>query len=298
MELSEIIHSIEQGSIEVAPRRQDSQIIQDKNWYQIITPSVRHFRFNRVFFSNIDHPSEINQKIKKTVEEFHRYNLPFRWEVGPNCQSSDLGHELISAGFQFTSEAIGMVAKPSQIHLETNPEISVEIVKNEAQVEKWVKTFLSGWALPSDIYEAEKDIVSRNIRAHTENSFYFLAYFQGKPAGAAEVHLFHQVGYFQSGCVTEEFRGRGVYKALMKSRIDFLRKSNLPIAVIQGIKDSTAPICRKLGFEAICTMQIYDMHLPQNPIRTGKQYELHPHGPPNQNKLVLDDILRWESSSL
>jgi predicted acetyltransferase len=49
-------------------------------------------------------------------------------------------------------------------------------------------------------------------------------------------------------------RGKGVYRALLQHRVAILHKLGIPLATVQAIVDTSAPICRKFGFEKVCTI--------------------------------------------
>jgi GNAT superfamily N-acetyltransferase len=298
LNLPEIISAIEQGLVESALAKNDSEIIREQKWYQVITPTFKHPQFNGVLFSCLD-DHEADEKIKSTIQKYVSLSLPFRWEVGPNSMPTDLGQRLISAGMTLESEAIGMAAEPSKIRIKPNPEITVERIDiSEADV--WAKTSLIGWSLPSENLAALLEDVCRNLKDPEQRSHYFLARQGREPVGAAVLRLIRNVGYLHGSSVLPEYRKTGIYKELVRSRIQYLTKNKFPVATIHCLKDSSAPICKSLGFEAICNFQIYhlDNEKPLAKTENLNEYQANPTAPPPQNKLVLDDILRWESSPM
>ncbi len=54
-----------------------------------------------------------------------------------------------------------------------------------------------------------------------------------------------------------EARGRGVYSALVRRRLDDARADGREAAVIQADRDTSAPICAKLGFRELCSMEVF-----------------------------------------
>ena len=61
----------------------------------------------------------------------------------------------------------------------------------------------------------------------------------------------------QSAATLPESRGHGVYSALVKRRLDDAHADGLEAAVIQADRDTSAPICAKLGFAELCSMEVY-----------------------------------------
>jgi predicted acetyltransferase len=57
--------------------------------------------------------------------------------------------------------------------------------------------------------------------------------------------------------VDPRFRGKGVYRGLVARRLEVLRERGIPLVTIQAIADTSAPICKKLGFETVCQLAMY-----------------------------------------
>ena len=55
----------------------------------------------------------------------------------------------------------------------------------------------------------------------------------------------------------EEYRGHGLYTALVARRLADARADSRTSAVIQGDRRTSAPICAKLGFREICGLEIF-----------------------------------------
>ena len=54
-----------------------------------------------------------------------------------------------------------------------------------------------------------------------------------------------------------EVRGHGLYSALVKQRLDDARADGREAAVIQADRDTSAPICAKLGFRELCSLEVF-----------------------------------------
>jgi predicted GNAT family acetyltransferase len=61
-----------------------------------------------------------------------------------------------------------------------------------------------------------------------------------------------------SGAATlKAHRGRGTYTALMGARLAEARATGKDAAVLQGDRKTSAPICVKLGFREVCSVDFY-----------------------------------------
>ena len=54
-----------------------------------------------------------------------------------------------------------------------------------------------------------------------------------------------------------EARGKGIYSALVKRRLDDARRDGREAAVIQADRDTSAPICARMGFRELCSLEVY-----------------------------------------
>ena len=54
-----------------------------------------------------------------------------------------------------------------------------------------------------------------------------------------------------------EERRNGIYAALVKRRLDDARADGAEAAIIQADRDTSAPICAKLGFRELCGLELY-----------------------------------------
>ena len=61
-----------------------------------------------------------------------------------------------------------------------------------------------------------------------------------------------------SGAATlEAHRGHGTYTALLAARLAEARAMGKDAAVLQGDRKTSAPICVKLGFREVCSVDFY-----------------------------------------
>jgi hypothetical protein len=60
-----------------------------------------------------------------------------------------------------------------------------------------------------------------------------------------------------------EARGQGIYSALVKRRLADALADGRSHAVIQADRDTSAPICAKLGFRELCSLEVYGW-MPQH----------------------------------
>ena len=55
----------------------------------------------------------------------------------------------------------------------------------------------------------------------------------------------------------KEHRGKAIYTTLLTHRMPDAHDHGARAAVIQAVKSTSAPICRRLGFTEICNLEFY-----------------------------------------
>jgi GNAT superfamily N-acetyltransferase len=55
----------------------------------------------------------------------------------------------------------------------------------------------------------------------------------------------------------EEYRGRGIYRSFVARRIADARAEGAQAAVLQAVRETSAPICQRLGFAEVGALELY-----------------------------------------
>ncbi len=65
------------------------------------------------------------------------------------------------------------------------------------------------------------------------------------------------IAVMQGAATLTEHRGQGIYTAMMAKRLADARAMGKDTAVLQGDRKTSAPICVKLGFKDVCSIDYY-----------------------------------------
>ncbi len=89
----------------------------------------------------------------------------------------------------------------------------------------------------------------------------YLAYLDGVagPVGIATlVHMpSRPVAVLFNAATLKACRGQGVYHSLVKRRLADASQEGARAAIIQAVRETSAPICRKLGFVELAALDWY-----------------------------------------
>jgi GNAT superfamily N-acetyltransferase len=75
-----------------------------------------------------------------------------------------------------------------------------------------------------------------------------VAYVDGAPVGSAGIAMTEGVARLWGGAVLEAARGRGVYRALLGSRLTYGAAHGATMGLVKGRVDTSGPILRQAGF--------------------------------------------------
>jgi predicted GNAT family acetyltransferase len=84
----------------------------------------------------------------------------------------------------------------------------------------------------------------------------WLAYVDEEPVAMARAAVGHDGMLLLGGCTLEEFRGRGLYTALVQVRARYAASAGAPLLAVQAGKQSR-PILERLGFDTLGEIRVY-----------------------------------------
>jgi GNAT superfamily N-acetyltransferase len=122
----------------------------------------------------------------------------------------------------------------------------------DAELDAYLQASRLAWAIDNDDLDARR----ASYRA-TLGTLLFLFIADG--VGTSAVLLRDDYGYLVGGAVTEQARGRGVYRALVAARVAFLRDRGIEYAVIHASEATSAPMLEHLGFETLFRGACYQL---------------------------------------
>ncbi len=212
-------------------------------------------------FANLVGAATLNEEnadaaIRDAISHFAEQNKVFGWLVGPRSTPWDLADRLHRFGLQWEASSAGMVHQYPAIFIPTNPAVSVW----EAGIEDFET---AGWLMAEGM-----GVAREQTRAVTEALFFgegpldrrvYLATLEGVdyPVGfGSMVYVPNQpIVHLASAATLEGFRGHGIYTALVAQRLADANRDGMEAAIIHANRNTSAPICRKLGFEEIAGLE-------------------------------------------
>ena len=185
-------------------------------------------------------------------------DLAFGWVTGPSTRPADLPRRLEDAGLRHADSLSGMTFTDLATPIATNPNVRIEeTTMKDALVES--EMMARAYGLPLEVMRVFNEILA--AAAERIKSRGYFAYLDGNDKPVAWSYLAYipeSPTVLLGGAATlEEYRGHGIYTALVARRLADARADGRTAAVIQADRNTSAPICAKLGFREICGLEIF-----------------------------------------
>ena len=136
-------------------------------------------------------------------------------------------------------------------------DIDVEQV-TESTLPEYLSAMQRGWDMPAPGVERARAYAIADMRGDEPYpGQHFLARIGGEPAGAASHRVIGDFAHLSGASVPPNFRGRGVYRALIQARARVLREQGISLLTIHARESTSAPICARMGFKEICRFQVF-----------------------------------------
>jgi GNAT superfamily N-acetyltransferase len=203
-----------------------------------------------------------NAGIAEIVRLAEGRGLPFGWVLGPSGTPADLRERLGAAGFAPAGVTMaGMVLRDLGAAPPAQDGVTVREVGPEA-APVLAPLMAEAYGLPADVAELLA------ASAFMPSPHWVRAYFAYVPGETAPVacglgtYLADSDIFLLGGAATlPAHRGKGTYRALVARRLADARAEGRTAAVIQAVRETSAPVCARLGFEEACELEMY-VYLP------------------------------------
>ena len=198
---------------------------------------------------------EADAMIEKVRQRYG--DLAFGWLTGPSTRPADLPSRLEAAGLQNVDSIAGMALTDLALPIEVDPKIRVREVTWQQAVAN-SEVMARAYGLPTEVMRLFNEIVALSSDRLKARPYVASLGDDTIVAWAWLVYLPDSPTVLLGGAATlEEYRGQGMYTALVARRLADARADGRTAAVIQGDRRTSAPICAKLGFREICGLEIF-----------------------------------------
>jgi GNAT superfamily N-acetyltransferase len=188
------------------------------------------------------------------------HRLGFVWRLYDHDLPPDLGARLLNAGFSVDEDSTLVIADVQAIPdtVELPDQVRLVPVEDEAGVDELI-------AVHEEVFGTDHSQLRRSILAQLEQSpsvtAMVLAMVDDKAVSSARIEFLpaRQFASLWGGGTLPEWRGRGIYRALVAYRARIAASRGYPYLYVNSSCESR-PILERLGFKAVSSITTYSWH--------------------------------------
>ena len=209
--------------------------------------------WNGVLYYSDPDPSRADKAIARQVAHFTSLGTAFEWKHYSHDQPADLPDRLRAAGFVPEDPETLMVAEIAALSglSPTLPDgVTLRAVTTESDADLVARVHDAAFGQGGD--RVRHRVLAR-LRADPETVWTWLAMAGDTPVCAArmEVHEGTAFASLWGGGTVEEWRGKGIYRALVAHRAGLAAELGCTLLQVDASSQSR-PILERLGFAALC----------------------------------------------
>jgi GNAT superfamily N-acetyltransferase len=212
-------------------------------------------RWAGILYSRFSH-SETQAIVDAEIGYFTGLNCEFEWKVYSHDEPPDLLAQLRNRGFRIGDEEALLIRDirelPPFLMAPLPPGLTVNPVRDEPGIADFLAVESAIWpGEPSKTRELLLSIIDDPLQRNQA----FVAYSDRKPAGCGRVTApqHSQFAGLWGGGVLPGFRGRGVYRALLSTRINHVRQFDSIRYLRVDAMPTSRPILEKYGFKRLAS---------------------------------------------
>ena len=214
------------------------------------TGPPEHEGGNFVLFSRFgdDHADAV---IGEQISYYRSRQTPFEWKVYDHDSPPDLRTRLVVQGFKPRERDVVMVmnVRGAQPRLLRSPHIKVDQLTDAAQLKSLSSLLYRVYGVDFTYLER---LLGEDLRERPYFSSIYMATMEGEPAGVGWVQfpVRSQFASLWGGTVLPEYRGRGIYRALIAVRLQEAIRRGYGLLTMEAPR-SCRGLAEKLGFQLL-----------------------------------------------
>jgi len=231
----------------------DTDITLDKTPH-VVRAIAKQGSWNGIVYSRFL-SEEAEMVIGSEIGFFTKLQRSFEWKIYSHDEPPDLLERLRSHGFKIGEEEALMILDLEEVPPPLLAPAPADVTVKPIADEQGIADFLTVEAAIWDHQCTTQEFLLAMLSDPLQRDLAFVAYFAQKPIGIGRVAAppqSHFAGLW-GGSVLQEFRGHGVYRALLAARIRHARRLDSIRYLRVDALPSSRPILEKYGFRKVAS---------------------------------------------
>jgi hypothetical protein len=204
-----------------------------------------------------------HQSVKAVSREARRRGrLATEWWITPSTRPHELERLLVERGAVRSDVANILALDMSQgaPAIPVPEDVQAVVVTDARRLEDAECVVASVWGgEPSKGDRREAQLQSLGDPLDKQGGFRVVAYSGQTPFAAAGCQIVDEVARLYGGCVLPAMRGRGGYRATLRTRLEVSYENGARLALVHARVDTSKPILMRLGFESYGEGRLYTL---------------------------------------
>ncbi len=205
-----------------------------------------------ILYSQLDE-ANVDQTICEQIDYYETIGQNFEWKLFDYDRPADLKERLLAYGFENEESEAIMV-----LDLHQAPDVLRQPVHHDVRSITHPANLIDVLAVEQQVWNEDhadlKFYLTHTLTRHPDQMSIYAAYVDNRPVSAAWIYypLGSQFASLWGGSTLAEFRGRGLYTALLAARVQEAIKRQVNYLTVDA-SPMSRPILEKFGFEKIAT---------------------------------------------
>jgi len=218
---------------------------------------------NTLFNRTVGAGEEEADEIEKIIAWYDSFGVPPRFDICPPRRGPRLSRALSRAGLEpevhpsFSRRLmVGEARGPGQRRAHSGVEIEVRLIESDDDLRAFIDIQIEVW--PEDGFTREARFAQLSASSGRADIRRYLAMIDNRPVATAALSLTPEVGWLSAGAVRDEFRRRGVQRALIAQRMnDAAQAGCAHVATLVSPGSASERNLRRADFTPACDRQLW-----------------------------------------
>lgn len=195
------------------------------------------------------------QIIEDVIALFQQAKLPFSWLLGDD-NDDRLEFYLIDKGLKELEKIDGLAFDLTNTIPEANQ--NVEVRPAESSNYHYVAELgVNAYGLSQDVSDFYADFFKPGTKNNASTYFAYTQQTDAPISYGMMMDLPDDIVILCGASTMPEYRGQGVYKALLSARLLKAKQAGKKAAIVQALAGTSSPICQRYGFEKVYQQRLF-----------------------------------------